>query len=87
MDSLKTATEGMLGDLIQNYKDGKIGIDELAKGIANYSSQASSLSSAQTNAISQVISIVKNLISKTNSLAKTVNNQSRRIKQLAGQGA
>lgn len=87
LDSLKTATEGMLGDLIQNYKDGKIGIDELAKGIANYSSQASSLSSAQTNAISQVISIVKNLISKTNSLAKTVNNQSRRIKQLAGQGA
>ena len=87
LDSLKTATETMLGDLIQNYKDGKIGIDELAKGIANYSSQASSLSSAQTNALSQVISIVKNLISKTNSLAKTVNNQSRRIKQLAGQGA
>ena len=87
LDSLKTATEGMLGDLIQNYKDGKIGIDELAKGIASYAAKANSLSSAQTSVLSQVISVVKNLTSKTNALAKTVTRQALRIKQLAGQGA
>jgi len=87
LDSLKTATEGMLGDLIQNYKDGKIGIDELAKGIASYAAKANSLSSAQTSVLSQVISVVKNLTSKTNALAKTVTRQALSIKQLAGQGA
>jgi len=85
LDSLKTATEGMLGDLIQNYKDGKIGIDELAKGIASYAGKANSLSSAQTSVLNQVINIVKNLTSKTNALVKTVAAQAQRTKQLEGQ--
>jgi len=87
LDSLKTATEGMLGDLIQNYKDGKIGIDGLASGIASYAAKANSLSNAQTSVLSQVISVVKSLTSKTNALAKTVSRQALSIKQLAGQGA
>ena len=87
LDSLTTATEGMLGDLIQNYKDGKIGIDGLASGIASYAAKANSLSSAQTSVLSQVISVVKSLTSKTNALAKTVSRQALSIKQLAGQGA
>jgi len=85
LDSLTTATEGMLGDLIQNYKDGKIGIDGLASGIAAYASKANSLSSAQTSVLNQVINIVKNLTSKTNALVKTVAAQAQRTKQLEGQ--
>ena len=85
LDNLATATEGMLGDLIQNYKDGKIGIDGLASGIAAYASKANSLSSAQTSVLNQVINIVKNLTSKTNALVKTVAAQAQRTKQLEGQ--
>jgi len=59
----------------------------LASGIASYAAKANSLSNAQTSVLSQVISVVKSLTSKTNALAKTVSRQALSIKQLAGQGA
>ena len=87
LDDLGKATNGMLGDLITGYKDGTVKIDVLAKGIATYADKANSLSNTQTNVLSQVISVVKNLTNKTNALAKTVTRQALSIKQLAGQGA
>ena len=85
LDDLGKATEGMLGDLIQNFNDGKIGIDKLVSGIAGYVNTANNLGIAEKAAFNQIFSLLKGLTSKTNSLSKAFNAQALKTKQLQGQ--
>ena len=85
LDDLGKATEGMLGDLIQNFNDGKIGIDKLVSGIAGYVNTANNLGIAEKAAFTQIFSLLKGLTSKTNSLSKAFNAQALKTKQLQGQ--